>query len=330
MDSLRSEGVDRASALLSRKFGGELGGRVFFDRLLGPLTSLRVGGPAAILVEAASEQDLETTGLTAARFEVPILVIGRGSNILVADSGYPGIVIRMAQGFDWIRSGEPPETVVAGGSASLPQVANFAAKRYLAGMEFAVAIPATVGGGVAMNAGAHGSSVSDVLVSVRICRLPEGRTDEVAATDLAMRYRRTELPAGGVVCSATFTLEQADPEVIEGRMKRYRKHRSNTQPSEAPNAGSMFKNPPGETAGRLIEEAGLKGARAGQAEVSTKHGNFFLAHPGATAQDLYNLMALVQSTVFRMFGVTLLPEVKLVGKFDITAGLATVAPEVAS
>lgn len=296
-------------------------GSVVLNKPLGPLTSFRLGGPAAIFVEPVDEADLELAGLVAHEHGIPMLIIGKGSNVLVADAGFPGVVIRMGKRFEWIRQGSSPERVEAGGAASLPQVSNWAAKRSLAGMEFAVAIPATVGGGVAMNAGAHGSSVSEVLESVRVCTLAEGRTEEVEAAELDMSYRRTKLGPGALVCSARFILAPGDPATIRARMKEHRGHRAATQPSEAPNAGSMFKNPPEGSAGGLIESAGLKGSRVGEAEVSTKHGNFFLARPGATAQDVYDLMAAVQTSVEEKFGVTLVPEVRLIGDFDLTAGL---------
>jgi UDP-N-acetylmuramate dehydrogenase len=311
--------LDEAREELLESFAG----KVVLNKPLGPLTSFRLGGPAAIFAEPADEADLELAGLVASRNGIPSLIMGKGSNVLVADAGFSGIVIRMGKRFEWIRQGGSPERVEAGGAAALPQVSNWAAKRSLTGMEFAVAIPATVGGGVAMNAGAHGSSVSEVLESVRVCTLAEGRTDEVQAAELDMSYRRTRLGPGSLVSSARFLLVPGDPATILAKMKEHRKHRAATQPSEAPNAGSMFKNPPGESAGGLIESAGLKGSQVGAAEVSTKHGNFFLARPGATAQDVYNLMAAVQAAVEDKFGVTLVPEVRLIGDFDLSAGLKT-------
>lgn len=306
---------------VARLISQRIEGVVESEKSLGPLTSFRLGGPAAIFVEPKSESDLEFTGAVASAHSVPTLIIGRGSNVLIADSGFPGVVIRMGKGFEWIRRGNSDGFIEAGGGASLPQVSNFAAKRSLAGMEFAVAIPATVGGGVAMNAGAHGSSISDVLESVRICRLTEGRTEEVGAEELDMAYRQTKLGPGSLVCSARFNLAPGDTKDIQSKMKQHRVHRSATQPSEGPNAGSMFKNPASASAGSLIEDAGLKGARVGSAEVSTKHCNFFLAHPGATAQDVYELMALVQSSVAERTGIMLFPEVKLIGEFNRTAAL---------
>lgn len=309
--------LDEAAGLI----GGRIRGTVARNRPLGPLTSFRLGGPAAIFVEAADEGDLETTGAVAFSSGLPVLMIGRGSNVLIADSGFPGVVIRMGKPFEWIRQGSAPEVVEAGGGASLPQVCNFAAKRALSGMEFAVAIPATVGGGVAMNAGAHGSSIGEVIESVRICRLSEGFTRQVPASELNMTYRNSHLGPDSLVCSARFSLAPADPVLVRSKMRQYRAHRSATQPSQAPNAGSMFKNPKPDTAGGLIESAGMKGFRMGAAEVSGKHGNFFLAHPGATAQDVYDLMALVQSKVLEDSGVLLVPEVRLIGDFDLAGRL---------
>jgi len=314
-------GDDSGLSEAGEELSASIGGSVVLNKPLGPITSFRLGGPAAIFVEPADEADLELAGLVANEHGIPMLIIGKGSNVLVADAGFPGVVVRMGKRFEWIRQGASVERVEAGGAASLPQVSNWAAKRSLTGMEFAVAIPATVGGGVAMNAGAHGSSVSEVLESVRVCTLAEGRTEEVEAAELDMRYRRTKLGPGALVCSARFILAPGDPATIRDRMKEHRVHRAATQPSEAPNAGSMFKNPPGGSAGGLIESAGLKGSRMGEAEVSTKHGNFFLARPGATAQDVYDLMAAVQTSVEEKFGVTLVPEVRLIGDFDLTAGL---------
>lgn len=297
-------------------------GRVLANQPLAPFTSFRVGGPAAVLVEAEDEADLRVIGEVVAEHDLPVLVLGRGTNVLIGDGGFGGVVVRTGKGFEWIREGKEHE-LEAGGGLSLPVVANYAAKRCMSGMEFAVAIPATVGGAVRMNAGAHGSSVSEVLRSARIFRLAERIGEDLPVAALQMSYRRTTLGATDIVCSARFGLQPGSLGEIKARMDMHRKHRTRTQPSEAPNAGSMFKNPPGSSAGELIERAGLKGHRVGGAEVSGKHANFFLAHSGARAQDVYDLMAHVQSVVWDNFGVMLLPEVRIVGSFDKTAELKT-------
>jgi UDP-N-acetylmuramate dehydrogenase len=299
-------------------------GKVSVNQRLARYTSIRVGGPAAILVEPEDDADLERMGTVISGLGIETLVLGRGTNVLIADGGFPGVVIRIGRGFEWIR-GIGRSEVEAGGGLPLPVVANWAAKRSLTGMEFAVAIPATVGGAVRMNAGAHGSSLSEVLRTARVYRLNAGLAEELTVDGLGMSYRQTVLGPADVVCSARFQLSPGSKEEISARMEHHRKHRSTTQPSDAPNAGSMFKNPEGRSAGALIEQAGMKGHRVGGAEVSLKHANFFLAHAGATAQDVYDLMAHVQSEVLARFEVLLIPEVRIIGAFDTTAGLITAA-----
>ncbi|MGH7425080.1 MAG: UDP-N-acetylmuramate dehydrogenase [Candidatus Methylomirabilales bacterium] len=298
-------------------------GRVSADEPMASFTSFRLGGPAGILVEPEDEEDLEAAARVVIRHRLPSVVLGRGSNVLVSDRGFPGVVIRLGKGFDWVSyAGGGGEIVVAGGATPLPRVANWAARRGLAGMEFAVAIPATVGGGVRMNAGAHGRSISDVLVSATICRVGEGARATLSAGELGLAYRASGIGPADVVCSARFSLRAGSREEVTSRMAAYRDHRALSQPAEAPNAGSMFKNPTGAgkgsavSAGRLIEEAGLKGHRVGSAEVSTKHANFILAHRGATSEEVYRLLAEVQACVLERSGLLLLPEVRLVGSFE--------------
>jgi UDP-N-acetylmuramate dehydrogenase len=311
--------VDQAIDRAAEELAPRLTGRVATHQPLAPLTSLRVGGPAALYIEPADEQDLQEAAGVVSRLGLDTLVLGRGTNLLICDDGFPGAVFRIAKGFEWIRmSGE--SVVSAGGGLRLPQVANWAARRRLEGMEFAIAIPATVGGGVRMNAGAHGKSISDVLVSARVWRLGENRADEMTGKDLAMTYRRSALGSADVVCSASFQLAPGDGEEIRAKMESYRRHRAETQPNEAPNAGSMFRNPPGGSAGKLIESAGLKGKQVGGAEVSRLHANFFLAREGARAQDFYDLMSLVQAGVKAESGTTLVPEVRIIGTFDTSRG----------
>lgn len=289
-------------------------GRVRPGAALAPFTSLRVGGPAGILVEPRDEDELTRVATSLAGLPgTPVLVLGRGTNLLVSDDGFPGVVIRLGAGFEWI-AGEG-RSVEAGGGAPLPKVANYAARRKLAGMEFAVAIPATVGGGVRMNAGAHGSSISSVLVWARVLRIGSGVKQTLSLESLNFKYRESSLTASDLVCAAAFALTEGEAGEIAARMEAYRLHRSETQPAEAPNAGSMFRNPAGASAGALIEAAGLKGVGEGLVEVSARHANFFLARPGATAQQVHDLMVRVQRTVEERCGVVLVPEVRVVGRF---------------
>lgn len=298
---------------LAETLASQIRGKVRTKASLAPLTTFRVGGEAAVLVEAASEDDLKVVAKRFAGDEFPVLVLGRGSNLLVSDAGVPGVVITLAREFEWVA--EVPQGVEAGGATPFPRIANWASRRALAGLEFAIAIPASVGGAVRMNAGAHSSSVSDVLAEARIFRLSEGRAVTCSPKDLEMGYRHTNLAATDVVCSAKLNLVPGETADIAERMRRYRQHRSETQPAEAPNAGSMFRNPEDDTAGRLIQAAGLRGYAVGKARVSDKHANFFLADEGARAQDIYDLMVHVQDVVEEKSGVLLVPEVGLVGEF---------------
>lgn len=308
---------------LGERLAARAGGTVTFDRPLAPLTTYRLGGPAAVLFEPDSTADL--LHLTRAAHEagvgpeeIPLLVVGRGSNIVISDRGFDGLVIRMGSAMSWIKGSDATgETQVSAGAAtSMPLLANWAARRSLAGLEFTVGIPGSVGGGVRMNAGAHGGSISDTLALAQVYTVG---ADEIAIRDasgLALDYRRSNLTATEVVVSASFELVADDQTAIRNRMEGYRRHRADTQPGALQNAGSTFKNPPGDSAGRLVEAAGLKGRSVGGAQVSELHANFFIASDGASAQDVFDLVHLVRRGVADRFGVELEPEVRFVGPFD--------------
>lgn len=307
-------------------------GAVSFDRPLAPLTTYRLGGPAAVLFEPASVTDLlkittasREVGLTPD--DLPLLVVGRGSNVVISDRGFEGVVIKMGSAMSWIHGSEDPTSsrVAAGAATSMPLLANWAARRSLAGLEFTVGIPGSVGGGVRMNAGAHGGSISDTLTSAQIYSLGAEEVVDRDGRSLGLDYRHSALTPRDVVVSASFMLVADDHTAIKNRMERYRKHRADTQPGALQNAGSTFKNPPGDSAGRLVEAAGLKGHRVGGAQVSELHANFFIATDGASAQDVFDLVHLVRRRVAEQFGVELEPEVGFVGPFDrsmATAGNA--------
>lgn len=299
-----------------------LEGRVERGRALAPLTTYRLGGPAALYVEPRSYADLVTLGeVLREHFPagVPVLPMGRGSNLVVSDAGFDGVVIRMGSSFARIEpAGEAG--LDAGSATSLPLLANWAARRGLSGLEFTVAIPGSVGGAVRMNAGAHGAATADHLESARIFRLDARDVVERGAADLDFGYRRSSLTENEIVVGARFRLAFGDAEAIRERMETYRRHRAETQPGALQNAGSVFKNPPGDSAGRLVEAAGLKGFRVGGAAVSELHANFFIASDGATAQDVYDLVAAVKKRVLDRFDVDLQPEIRFVGSFDSEDG----------
>jgi UDP-N-acetylmuramate dehydrogenase len=293
--------------------------RVQADLPLARHTTYRLGGPARLYVEPQSLEEVEYVAeVLRAETDAPVLVMGRGSNLVVSDQGWPGVVVRMGSSFSWIEdegSDAGSGRLATGAATTLPTLANWAARRSLEGLEFAVAIPGSVGGGVKMNAGAHGGEIADHLTSAVVFSLERMAVEDRPAAELGLSYRRSNLSAEDVVLEARFSLPVGDAGEIKGRMDSYRRHRSETQPGAVQNAGSVFKNPPGDSAGRLVEAAGLKGFRVGGAAVAEIHANFFIAGEGATAQDVYDLVTSVRQRVLDRFGVDLEPEVRFAGAF---------------
>ncbi|HEV2757062.1 MAG TPA: UDP-N-acetylmuramate dehydrogenase [Actinomycetota bacterium] len=301
---------------VARAMEEALPGRVARDAPLAPLTTYRLGGPAAVLVEPSSADDVAAfAGVLRGAGDVPVLVLGRGSNTVVSDGGWPGIALHVGSGLSWIEDGASPGGVRAGAGTTLPQLANWTARRCLAGLEYLVSIPGSVGGGVRMNAGAHGGEIADTLTSATVLDLGSLEMSTFAVEELEMSYRRSALGPRQIVIDALFSLEPAPRAAIRERMESYRRHRAATQPGAASNAGSVFKNPPGDHAGRLVEAAGLKGFSVGGARVSEMHANFFVAGDGARAQDVFDLVHTVRAKVKAAFGVELEPEVRFAGSF---------------
>jgi UDP-N-acetylmuramate dehydrogenase len=302
-----SDALRGAEAIMRRRCGQRL--RASFP--MAQLTTLRIGGPAALYLEPESTDDLQAVSAAVTETAISVVVIGKGSNVLVADEGFPGVVIRLGRAYRW--AARDGSTVSAGGSMPLPALAGIAQRHELAGLEFGVAIPASVGGAVKMNAGAHERSMSQVVSSVEVFGLADGRTHVLTAEEAGFDYRTSALGEATVVTSATATLEQGAAEQIRARMQDARDWRRRTQPLAEPNCGSLFKNPPGSHAARLIEEAGLKGFRVGGVAVSTKHANFMIAGTGAKASDARALIEHVQRVVSDRTGIGLEPEVQLIG-----------------
>ena len=289
-----------------------VGRRLAVDFPLAPLTSFRLGGPAALYVEAESGDDLVAVARAVRASGVPFVVIGKGSNVLVSDRGFPGLVVRLGKSFRW--AARVGDRLSAGGAMPLPALAGVALSHSLAGLEFGVAIPASLGGSVRMNAGAHGRSLDEVVEHVEVFDLDAERTHEVPADRAGFRYRDSDLPERGVVIGATVRLRSGDPVEIRRLMDEAREWRRATQPLAEPNCGSVFTNPPSNHAARLIERVGGKELSVGGARVSEKHANFIVAGPGATAADVYRLMSELRSRVHDRFGVELQPEVRVIGE----------------
>ena len=280
---------------------------------LGELTTYKFGGVAAWLVQADTESQLESAVGAAIVDGVPWMVLGRGSNVIVSDSGFPGLVVRLGQEFSLIEINDDG-TVVAGGAVPLPKLARTCAKAGRGGLEFLVAVPGSVGGAVRMNAGCHGSETGEWLQRVRVLRPGKGIVD-VARDDMDMSYRTNSLPESDIVLSATFTTMPRDAAESEEMMRSITHWRKVNQPGGTFNAGSVFKNPPGAAAGAIIDSLGLKGHTVGGARVSPRHANFFEASPSATAQDVYDLVVEIREKVAAATGVTLEPEVRFIGEF---------------
>ena len=293
---------------------GELAatGLVETDVQIGSLTTYRLGGPARYLAEVSSSDGLRS--IVEALADEPVLILGRGSNLVISDSGFEGLVIRLAGDFESIQCG--PDWVCAGAAAWLPSVARKSVEAGLRGLEFFVGIPGSIGGAIRQNAGGHGSETRDRLSSVEVMSLRSGLVRESSPDDLSMSYRSSNIGSDELVLAGTFGVEQGSVE--EGRrliasIVRWRKEH---QPSAVYNAGSVFRNPEGDSAGRLIDALGLKGFAVGGVAVSHKHANFFVATPEASAADLFELVRVVGERVAAATGIELIPEIQFVGEFD--------------
>lgn len=275
-------------------------------------TTLRVGGPAAALVRAGSAADLAAVARVCREQRAPWLVLGRGSNLLVADAGWPGVAVVLGRPF---RGVEVEGTaVVAGAAEPMPALSAAVARQGLGGLAFGVAIPGSLGGAVRMNAGAHGRELRDVLDWAEVVRLDrDGAVERLAAADLGMRYRHTDLPAGAVVVRARLSLERSDAQALAADAAEMRRWRREHQPVNEPSCGSVFRNPDGDSAGRLIEAAGIKGLRVGGAAISERHANFVTTERGARAADVVALVAMARERVAATSGIELQPEVVLAG-----------------
>ena len=276
------------------------------------LTTYKLGGPVRYYLEAQEEDQLISIGEMLG--DEPLLVLGRGSNLIISDDGFPGLVIHLGAGFVGTTVGEQG-TVTCGAATSMPSVARTCAEEARGGLEFFIGIPGSVGGGVRMNAGCHGSETKDWLQTVRVVDLRSVILSERRPDDLDMSYRHTNLGSDEIVTRAAFRTEPRDSRTVTETMREIVRWRREHQPGGTLNAGSVFKNPPGDSAGRLIDSLGLKGMRIGGAEVSTKHANFFVASAGVKAQDVYDLVWTIRRRVADETGVWLQTEVQFAGAF---------------
>lgn len=274
-------------------------------------TTLRIGGPAEVLAEIGSERALARLLRATRAAGLPFHLLGLGSNVLVPDEGLSGVIGRLGGALLGVRM--RGTLVSAGAGAPLAQVARRASKAGLAGLEALAGFPSTVGGAVHMNAGCYGAEIKDVLVSARVVEL-DGTRRRLATADLEPAYRSTILKqTGAIVTRALFDLVPGDPGALLARIAELNAKRWASLPSGLPNAGSVFKNPPGDHAGRLLDACGMKGAAVGGAQVSLRHANVIVNTGGARAADVVELMRRMRAAVAEKFGVTLEPELILLG-----------------
>ncbi len=280
------------------------------DEQMARHTTLGVGGPARWFFRPTGRDALvEAVRIVPA--DLVILPLGRGSNMLVPDTGFDGMVLDLSDLNDLQLDGC---RLTAGAGVRMSRFARTCADHGLTGCEFMATVPGDIGGGVAMNAGCFSQQVSDVLTEIELL-MRDGSVVTQAAVDLQMAYRHTRLPAGALIISATFTLDTDHPEAVRERMRSMRERRSSTQPLAQPNCGSVFKNPKDDHAARLIEAAGLKGFAIGGARISDQHANFIVNEGDATSAEIVALIRRARAGVQEQFGIELQPEVRLVGEW---------------
>ena len=295
---------------LERELRERFGARVRSAMPLAELTSFRIGGPADLFVTVEDETELMHAKAAAYRAGVPCFCLGAGTNLLVSDRGMRGLVVRLGDGFGKIKIDDTK--VVAGAAAAFGRLVQAVVDRGLEGLEFGEGIPGTVGGGLVMNAGAFGGEIAKVVTLVHGV-IEAGEAIALTRDEVKFAYRRTELPAHFVITRVDFELARGDRAQLMARVAELKAKRASRQPRGVPNAGSIFKNPPGKFAGKLLEGAGLKGTRLGGAAFSDQHANFIVNLGGAQAAEVRALIDMARVKVKEQSGVWLEPEVRLVG-----------------
>lgn len=287
-------------------------GRILFDVPMKDYTSIKIGGPADVMVFPKDADDLIAILKFASNKGFPVFVMGSGTNLLVRDNGVRGIVINLSDDFHEILwTGD--DKVTAGAGVRLMELANLCRDKGLSGLEFAVGIPGAIGGSVFMNAGAYGSEMKDVVEKVEAVNI-KGQTHTFDKASLKFSYRKCELPADMIITKAYLRLQKGSPDEIKKRMKECKDKRKAAQAINLPNAGSIFKNPQGSSAGMLIEESGLKGAKIGGAQISEAHGNYIVNLGNASARDVLALIAIARDKIFKIKGILLETEIKVIGE----------------
>ena len=286
--------------------------QIFMDAPLSDLSTYRVGGPASLLIKVEDDSNFSALVRGLVKYPLPVMVIGNGSNVLISDNGFDGLVLKLGDFFETIEIEDT--NVIVGAAAKLPIVARETVKFGLTGFEWAVGVPGTIGGAVRMNAGGHGSEMASSLMNATILSLVDGSLSKLSASELQLSYRHSCVKRTDLVINVTMQLERGDRDKSNDLIKEIVKWRRDNQPG-GQNSGSVFTNPEGDSAGRLIEIAGLKGLRVGSARISEKHANFIQVDEEGSAEDVRKLMSLVVEKVREVHSVSLKPETILLG-FD--------------
>ena len=313
-DAMPKESSDSPLAMELRAL---VGATVKTAEPLARYTSMKIGGPADYFIEVENDNALAGVLALLDRQRISFCLLGNGSNVLVSDRGVRGAVIRLTGDFkrvEWREAGGTVQVKV-GAAYAVTQLVRQAARKGCAGLEFAEGIPGTVGGALFMNAGAYGSEFEKVVDEVDAMSA-QGEPVRLSREQMTFSYRDSHLPAGTVVTQVRMRLAKAEAAHVDSKLRELVGRRKSSQPAGLPNSGSMFRNPPGDYAGRLIEAAGLKGKRIGQAQIAERHANFIVNLGGAKAVEVCRLMELAKNEVSRQFGVELVAEVKLLGEWD--------------
>ena len=299
-----------------KELGTTLKGKILSQVSLSRYTSLHVGGIADIMIYPATVQELQTVIRYSRKHAIPYCIMGRGTNLLIKDGGIRGIVIKLSRCCNTIKVIETLKSRVsltAGAGVSLRRLLNFAVKDSLSGLEFLSGIPGSLGGALAMNAGAQGKEMKDITDTITLLT-PQAEVIEQHSGELHFTYRNLALSRGTVILKAVLKMKQSTRSILLGRIEKINRWRRRVQPLNLPSAGSVFKNPPGQSAGQLVEQAGLKGFTLGNAQVSDKHANFIVNRGGATARDVLSLMDIMQNRVYQATGIQLEPEICIAGE----------------
>lgn len=276
-------------------------------------TTIKIGGPAQLFIEPSSTENLEKLMTVISNYQIPWRAIGRGSNLLVSDNGIEGVVIKLNKGIDQLTVND--EVISVGGGHSLVSLSTMVSKKGLSGLEFASGIPGSVGGAVYMNAGAHGSDMSKILIKAKVL-FEDGTIGWLSNHEMEFSYRTSVLQKKrpGIVIEAVLQLKAGEKNKIVAEMQKNKDYRKDTQPYNFPCAGSIFRNPLPNYAGKLIEDAGLKGFSIGGAKISEMHGNFIVNAGNATAKDVLDLIQHVKTTIFNLYKIEMETEVEIIGR----------------